>query len=55
MIRRLFLLWANVKYWWETRHERAAYRRLFSDRAVRTHPTSYHRPEPAPPDRDVNG
>jgi hypothetical protein len=37
MIRRLILLWANVKYWWETRHERAAYRRLFVDRAVRTH------------------
>jgi hypothetical protein len=37
MIRRLFRLWANVKYWWETRHERAAYSRLFVDRAVRSH------------------
>jgi hypothetical protein len=54
MIRRLIVLWANVKYWWETRHERAAYSRLFRDRAVRTHPTSvpeYKRPS----DRDVNG
>jgi hypothetical protein len=42
MIRRLILVWATVKYWWETRHERAAYSRLFKDRAVRTHPTSVH-------------
>jgi hypothetical protein len=54
MIRRLILLWANVKYWWETRHERAAYRRLFRDRAVRTHPTTSNGYKPAP-DRDVNG
>jgi hypothetical protein len=54
MIRRHFQLWANVKYWWDTRPERAAYRRLFRDRAVRTHPTSYHRRMPAS-DRDAIG
>jgi hypothetical protein len=36
------------------RHERAAYRRLFRDRAVRTHPTTSNGYKPAP-DRDVNG
>jgi hypothetical protein len=54
MIRRLILLYANLKYWWETRHARAAYRRLFKDRAVRAHPTIAHGYKQAP-DRDVNG
>jgi hypothetical protein len=54
MIRRLIVLWANAKYWWETRHERAAYSRLFKDRAVRTHPTSSPGHNRAA-DRDVNG
>jgi hypothetical protein len=48
MIRRLVLLWANLKYWWETRHERAAYRRMFRDRAVRTH-TPERRGRAGPP------
>jgi hypothetical protein len=42
MIRRFILRCENVKYWWQTWYERAAYSRLFKDRAVRTHPTSVH-------------
>lgn len=30
-------LFARLKLWWQTRHARAAYRRLFADRAVRIH------------------
>ena len=53
VIRRLILLWADLKQWWETRHARAAYRRLFKDRAVRTHPTSSHGRKGVT-DRDIN-
>jgi hypothetical protein len=54
MIRRLILLWADLKYWWETRHEHAAYSRMFKDRAVRTHPGSALE-RTRVTDRDVNG
>jgi hypothetical protein len=53
MIRRLILLWAHLKYWWETRHERAAYSRMFKDRSVRTHPRSTLE-RTRVTDRDVN-
>jgi hypothetical protein len=54
MIRRFILLCENVKYWWQTRHERAAYSRLFKDRSVRTLPTSVHGRKQAA-DHDDNG
>jgi hypothetical protein len=50
VIRRLIVLWADLKQWWETRHARAAYRRLFK---VRTHPTSPHGRKGVT-DRDIN-
>jgi hypothetical protein len=54
VIRRLIVLWADLKQWWETRHERAAYSRMFKDRTVRTHPRStLGRTQVT--DRDVNG